>query len=629
MKAKKRNILKTMSSLFLCVLLFSLTVGAQDDIIDFESDRWKIAGGKVITFMERKALVGSAYLKDVVFENGVIEVDIAVRGTRSYPGINFRIKSFDNYEHFYIRPHRAGLYPDALQYAPRINGIGGWQLYNGPGFTAESPKLQPNKWIHVRLEVKGAQARVFLDDAEVPALVIDHLKHGAGKGMIGVSGPTDQSACFSNFKYKADNTLKFDPPPKVITPPGIFTDWQLSQTLKLSQVDVNHYPPKEELAKIKWKKVRPEATGLVDIAWHNKRTGREPDCVLAKTTIHAEKDKILKFIFGYSDSIILFLNGQIMFTGNSAYRLRDPSFLGIVGLFDTVHLPLKKGDNEIFMIIAEAFGGWGFIAQDGDTVFEYEGMKRIWESRKEYKMPESVIYDPKRSVLYVSNYDVYGTPGAQTISKISLNGNIEKADWITELTRPTGMTLYKDKLYVVERENLVEIDPGQGKVIRKFPFPEPRFPNDVTVDKSGNFYVTDSLKNVIFKLTDGKFTEWLRGGGRTRPNGIHFHNDKLIVGNNGDNTLISVDLSTKKVTTITNLGPGIIDGIRTDENGDLLVSHYEGKIYRVTMSGQVTRLLDTTVLPLKTADFEYIPAKKMFIIPTLENNKVFSYQLEK
>ena len=36
MKAKKRNILKTMSALFLCGLLFSLTAVAQDDIIGFD-----------------------------------------------------------------------------------------------------------------------------------------------------------------------------------------------------------------------------------------------------------------------------------------------------------------------------------------------------------------------------------------------------------------------------------------------------------------------------------------------------------------------------------------------------------------------------------------------------------------
>lgn len=630
MKAKKQNILKVIGLFVLCTFLFSMIATAQDDdIISFDSDRWVLAGGKVVTHLDRKALVGNAYLKDAVFENGIIEVDVAVTGARSYPGINFRIQSSDNYEHFYIRPHRAGLYPDALQYAPCFNGTGGWQLYNGPGYTAATAKLPANKWIHVRLEVMGSQARVFLGDASQPALVIDYLKHGVSKGTLGLSGPADQSAYFSNFKFKANDALKFAPPPTIFTSPGIFTDWQLSQTLKLSQVDINEYPPKEELDKIKWQEIKSEATGLVDIARYNKRTGREPDCVLAKTTINADKDKLLKFKFGYSDSIIIFLNGEIMFTGNSAYQLRDPSFLGIVGLFDTVHLPLKKGENEILMVVAEIFGGWGFIAQDGNAVFESEGMKRTWESNKVYKMPESVLFDAKRNVLYISNFDAYGLPGTQTITKTALNGKIEKPDWVTELTRPTGMTMYNDKLYVVERSNLVEIDPDQGKIIKKYAFPAPLFPNDVTVDDAGNFYVSDSAKNVIFKMTNGQFEEWLRGGEISRPNGMHFNKGLLLVGNNGDNRLKAFNPSDKKVVAAVNMGAGIIDGIRTDENGDLLVSLYEGQIYRITKAGDVVKLLDTTVPPLRTADFEYIPAAKLFIIPTLENNKVFSYRLEK
>jgi sugar lactone lactonase YvrE len=129
-------------------------------------------------------------------------------------------------------------------------------------------------------------------------------------------------------------------------------------------------------------------------------------------------------------------------------------------------------------------------------------------------------------------------------------------------------------------------------------------------------------------MTNGRFEEWLKGGEISRPNGIHFHNNQLLVGNNGDRRLKAFNLTEKKVVAAVNMGAGIIDGIRTDENGDLLVSLYEGQIYRITKSGNIIKVLDTTVPPLRTADFEYIPTLKLFIIPTLENNKVFSYQFK-
>ena len=52
----------------------------------------------------------------------------------------------------------------------------------------------------------------------------------------------------------------------------------------------------------------------------------------------------------------LFLNGRIVYSGNSAYHSRDASFLGIVGLNDAVYLPLQSGENEILLLVTESFG---------------------------------------------------------------------------------------------------------------------------------------------------------------------------------------------------------------------------------------------------------------------------------
>ena len=610
------------------VFLFSIQVFAQEEIIDFESDQWDRQGAEIVQFMDRKCLIGSAFLKDVEFENGVIEVDIAVTGpkARTYPGVMFRIQSPGNYERFYIRPHRASLYPDAIQYVPAFNGIDGWQLYNGENYTSAAD-LPDNKWVHFKLEVSGSQARLFMDDMEHPVFVMNYLKHGVSKGAIGLNCPRNRTAYFSKFKYKIDNTLKFTPVPQIEKHPGIITNWQISQPFPFSKVDLEQHPDEQKLGEIKWQKVTCESNGLVDISRYYGRTGREYDCVLAKATIHSDKEKVMQLQFGYSDLVTLFLNGKQMFYGSSIYQGRDPSFLGIIGYNDAVYLPLKKGDNELMMWIFEAFGGWGFMAKDGSGVFEAEGVSQAWKIKKELRMPESALYDKKRNIIYVSNFDRFSAPGQQFISKVTVDGKIEQLKWSEGLVLPTGMAIFKDKLFVVERRNVAEIDLETGEILNRHPLPQPMFPNDIAIDKNGMMYVSDSQKGAIYKFKDGKFEEWLLEKELAGINGLCVHKDKLIVGVTSDHSLKSVDLNSKAISTIVRFGEGIMDGIKVDQHGNYLISHYEGRIYRVTPDGQFTNLL--YIQAKRCADFDYIAEKGLLIIPTLEANELFAYKYEK
>jgi hypothetical protein len=96
-----------------------------------------------------------------------------------------------------------------------------------------------------------------------------------------------------------------------------------------------------------------------------KREGRKG--VYARTTLYSDRDQIKRLSFGYSDEATLFLNGKPVFTGKSAFRFRDPGFLGIMDVEDdAVYLPLKKGRNDIVLGLAEYFGGWGFICRLDD-----------------------------------------------------------------------------------------------------------------------------------------------------------------------------------------------------------------------------------------------------------------------
>ncbi|MDH4272821.1 MAG: DUF1080 domain-containing protein, partial [Candidatus Aminicenantes bacterium] len=190
-----------------CLAAGFLIQEAEGDIIPFASERWDLAGAKVVDHLDRQALIGTAVLKDVEFEDGTIECEIAMKaGTRSYPGILFRFQSEEEYERVYLRPHRSPLYDDAVQYVAAFHGIDSWQLYNGPGLTARAV-IPTDRWVPVRIEVQGTQARIFLDNAPQPVLVIGDLKHGKSRGRLGLTTVPDGTAFFSNFSFRRNGSL--------------------------------------------------------------------------------------------------------------------------------------------------------------------------------------------------------------------------------------------------------------------------------------------------------------------------------------------------------------------------------------------------------------------------------------
>jgi DNA-binding beta-propeller fold protein YncE len=627
---------KTVFPFLLALLLtFSCLWAQAADTIPFDSPRWQMVNAKVADYLGQKALMGTVFLKDSEFENGVIEFDLAVTGARSYPGVIFRSQANGSWERIYIRPHRAGteptpLYADVLQYVSSFNRVDSWQFYNGEGMTAAAA-IPFNRWFHVKIEVSGTQARVFLDKAETPALLIHELKQGIRKGGLGLIGPMDGSAYYANFSYYPDNNLKFLPPPPIYPVAGVIRVWELSRPFKALQIDMEKNPAEQSLGDLDWKAASAEASGLVDISRFHPRSGA-PDLVFAKTVIDSQEEKTFKLNIGYSDYISVFLNGKLLFTGASPYQGRDPSFLGIVGFFDSVYLPLQKGNNELLLAVAELSGGWGFKAQDGSALAAAANVARVWETQKKFLLPESAAYDPKSKALYVSNNDAYNRSqdeGRQSISKISLNGQIEKLDWVSGLKNPTGLAVFRNILYVVEAKSLVEIDIAKAQIIKRHDVPGAVMLNDITISPKGTIFMSDFRKNIIFKFAKGQFEEWLKSPEVSNPNGVSVSGKNLFWGNCGDGNLKVVDLTSKEIKTIANLGPGIIDGVLVEASGNILASKNEGQLFRVTPAGQTSLLLDTTVIAQNLADFTFIPELGLVIFPTWLDGRVTAFRLGK
>jgi len=81
--------------------------------------------------------------------------------------------------------------------------------------------------------------------------------------------------------------------------------------------------------------------------------------VFAAVTIDSEKKQLKKLNFGYSDRAMVYLNGRLIYGGNNSFRSRDYRFVGSLGYFDALYLPLEKGKNELRLAVSETFGGWG------------------------------------------------------------------------------------------------------------------------------------------------------------------------------------------------------------------------------------------------------------------------------
>ena len=388
MKANKR----TMAG-FLALFLTIASQGsayAQKKAAEFDPALWDLERAKIVDHLGRKALIGSTFLKDIRLQNGVIEVDIATtERSRSYPGLLFRVQDSANYERVYIRPHRSPFYDDVLQYGPVFNGVDSWQLYNGPGLTAGLEVL-PDRWNHIKILMAGKQAQIFWNDLPEAVLVIDDLAHGDGSGTIGLVGPMDGTAFFSNLNYEKDDSLTLPPPAPREAMPGLISVWEISAPFAAIGVDFTKYPA-EAFAAASWNPVAADRRGLVDVSRIFPRKFRAGDCLLARTTLAAESDSLLRVNFGYSDIITVFLNGRPLYSGNAIYQSRDRSFLGIVGYYDDLFLPLMKGDNELLLLLGETMGGWGFCFRSGDEVFTHAALKKEWSTKNGLALPEAVV----------------------------------------------------------------------------------------------------------------------------------------------------------------------------------------------------------------------------------------------
>jgi hypothetical protein len=135
-------------------------------------------------------------LKNRTFKDGTIEVDLA--GTprpgappdsRGFIGIAFRLESSERYECFYIRPTN-GRADDQLRRNHTTQYVSEpefpWHVLRkeSPGVYESYVDVEAGAWTRLRIEVAGRTAKLYVNGATQPSLIVNDLKHEGAVGRI-------------------------------------------------------------------------------------------------------------------------------------------------------------------------------------------------------------------------------------------------------------------------------------------------------------------------------------------------------------------------------------------------------------------------------------------------------------
>lgn len=252
-------------------------------------------------------------------------------------------------------------------------------------------------------------------------------------------------------------------------------------------------------------------------------------------------------------------------------------------------------------------------------------LEKLWETDTIIRVPESVLYDDKRDILYVSLID--GQPweadGKGGVAKISTDGTTIDQEWITGLHCPKGMAIVGNSLYVADLNEVVVINIKKGVIEKRIKPEGAGYLNDVTAAPKGVVYVSDSREGKVFRIEDDKASLYLDN--LPGINGLKHVGKDLIIAAGKNFVKANAD---KKITPIATLPEGG-DGVEpVGPYGDFLVTAWAGYIYYVHANGNVDVLVDTHDMKKNTADIGINTTKYIVYVPTFFGKTVAAYQLK-
>ncbi len=260
----------------------------------------------------------------------------------------------------------------------------------------------------------------------------------------------------------------------------------------------------------------------------------------------------------------------------------------------------------------------------------------VWTVSEAMNAPESAFLHVESDSLFVSLID--GDPGGRDgtghIARLTPDGEVVDATWVTGLNAPKGLRAHDGTLWVADLDEVIAIDIETAEITFRLTVDGAVFLNDVATGPDGTVYVSDTNGYRIFAVKDGTASVFAEGEVVEAPNGLLVDGGRLLVGSmrqaadeeSAPGRLFALDLATGEKTVLSSEPIGTIDGIEVDGRGGYILTNvFEGQVVHVAPSGEVRVLMNFG--DDVAADHAYDRERQRVIVPHLFQNKVGAYDV--
>jgi sugar lactone lactonase YvrE len=262
-----------------------------------------------------------------------------------------------------------------------------------------------------------------------------------------------------------------------------------------------------------------------------------------------------------------------------------------------------------------------------NTNAQSKTVQKLWQTDSVFKVPESVLFHAKKNLLYVSNIDgkePWGKDGVGSIGKLNTDGSIINIEWVKGLNAPKGMGIHKGKLYVADLTEVVVIDIKSGTIQSKIAVAGAERLNDISINKKGVVYVSDSKARRVYTIENGNATVLVDSFSLKGPNGVLAHKNNFYVLDNGG--LYKLEQN-KTLTKIADGMDASTDGVAVINKTDFIVSCWSGIVYYVSANGTKQVLIDGRNEKVNSADIGFDAATNTIFVPTFWRNSIAAYRV--
>ena len=167
---------------------------------------------QVIANADAQNATSMAIVKDATFLDGTIEVDLAGQpaagaggGARGFIGIAFRLQDDGRYEYIYLRPTN-GRADDQVrrnhstQYSAHPDFDFARARKEAPEKYESYVDLQPGVWTRYRIDIAGRTARLYVNGAEQPCLIVNDMKLEPKAGGVALWVGPGTEGYFANLR---------------------------------------------------------------------------------------------------------------------------------------------------------------------------------------------------------------------------------------------------------------------------------------------------------------------------------------------------------------------------------------------------------------------------------------------